>query len=690
MSSDFDDDDDELLQALITGKVDGQLYRADGEIAILRAQLVQLQNQKQQELLQLKESYEQTKKNNDEQTALLKHAVQRLEDEKKFLNNELRTTSYSKRRKTASSSQGKPLPRDDWDQLDSSVSSLEPHQVSVSLSTPSEAPAPSLQIAPMPHKVIKLQNESSVLIDHLWNYCISGSSRTCLDYLSKVCIDFDLKVEDLKIVKRTAISSGITEFLMIKKNMRLDELVESFCVVLFEVIDKLLLEQKILAVPFLIALIHCAICYRPIAVGKSLIVTLLEKLKRQTDRLSFLVDSNLDEEDLINYHDVPNQVMVIEKFIFIFFVDLIEKLVTFASLHDEPFVRQIWKDETISTDLFVKCLPENTERFKNSSQINLVTNYVEMLISSITPSTFGYNQGRGEVLNDFKIMNSLIKIFLIDISLKDDFMFYGLNRIIGNNADFKKIDSIIPVDDDSLKNYIILIPQPIPMDLLDQNTLSDFEVQSLHEFHLLNLRLKVGQLIEAYVVTKQSVDILKQKEYFKSIIRIIGFEQIYIMRSPRSKYIRLRIQIVSILVKILNYLTQDIREINNLIYPETMYEMFVVLLRIAFGSDSLSIDAYKLLTEIRKMGIRKPVFNAWSESKARELNHVNYQDVDGKVLADIESDFANGFEFPYEIDTVELAREILNIFVTHEEADNLYFNMNPSEVQNFDEMDLVE
>ena len=61
----------------------------------------------------------------------------------------------------------------------------------------------------------------------------------------------------------------------------------------------------------------------------------------------------------------------------------------------------------------------------------------------------------------------------------------------------------------------------------------------------------------------------------------------------------LRLQLISMLVKIIDYLTQDLRDASELIYSELMYEIFVVFLRIAFGADSLSIDAHKLLVKIR-------------------------------------------------------------------------------------------
>ena len=70
-------------------------------------------------------------------------------------------------------------------------------------------------------------------------------------------------------------------------------------------------------------------------------------------------------------------------------------------------------------------------------------------------------------------------------------MFYGLNRILGNNCDFLKIDSVIPKDHDHLNNYLIVIPQPIPFDI---ETPYQFRIDMNHEYHLLILRIKIAEL----------------------------------------------------------------------------------------------------------------------------------------------------------------------------------------------------
>ncbi|EGW35126.1 uncharacterized protein SPAPADRAFT_132508 [Spathaspora passalidarum NRRL Y-27907] len=736
-SSDFgdSDDDDELLQALIQGRAEIQghqviptqanvptqtqqglrttavattgngnssaginddiqtkLYRADGEISILRMQLQQLQQQKQQEVIKLNDSYTALKRNNEEQIVALKQAVSKLEDEKKFLHNELVIASASKKRKV----------NNQFDVTTSIVPATTNESVKAASLVSAPAPATATVPAPAPStpkpRIIKPSNDAALFSDQIWNYCILGSTRTSLSYLSKICTDFDLELtqHNFKLLRRTPISSSIMELLMSRKSLRLDQLIQEFVTVLLEIIDNLLNRQKsksCLAVPFLLSLVHCSITFRPVAVSVELIGHIVIHVSNIAKDLSYLVSEGSDlplglEDEFMNYHDVPNHVSILQKFIFVCCMDILEKAITLSSMYEAQYIRNTWN--LFPLELFNLCLPQNPERFKNTAQVNLVYNMVEMLLGSITDDTFAFNNSE---LNGV-IISSLLKVCLIELPIRENFMVYGLNRIVGNNYDLKKIDSMVPIDHDCLNNYVVVAPQPIPYELLETPGELQYELSANHQFHLLTLSVKVSELLHSLIVTQETIDFLYNREHFKSMIRIVAFEQDYIMRSPRSKYIYLRIQLVSNFVKIINYLTQqEGKDMTELIFPETMHELFVVLSRIAFGSDSsTTAEGQQLLFKVREKGYyNQVVFNETCESRARELNHLTDIIPNGKYLADLQTDFANGLEFPYESDAIECAREILNKFVTHEEADNLYFNMNcEHDSLTFDEMELVE
>lgn len=654
----------QFLQKPIDNEIQAKLFQADGEIATLKAQLILLQNSKRDELNTLRQSYDALKRNKDEEAAALREAVLKLEDDRKFLKNELVTTTALKKRKIDTNNS----------QQNGANTSIDMDQLVLEANVESDAtfiPSQTIQ------KVIRIQHETSALIDHIWKYCIPGGKRSSIEYLSKICFDFDINtLYGYRVEKKIAISSFISNVLMSMKTSRLDELIERFSLLVLDIIEQAVTGKATLSVPFLTSLIYCTISFRPVAVTKLVITKLVQQCSQFSLNYMFLLNPNLEEEaDFDNYHDIPDQVIAIERFILICCLDLIEKLTTISSNYETEFIRLVWNHDVLPQKLVTSCLPQNAERFKSVAQINLIFNVVEMLIASITEETFGFN----EAVSDFNLILSLMKIFLIDIPIKDGFRFYGFNRFDGNNCDMDMIDLTVPRKHDNLNNYLVAIPQPVYKDL--ESKINSRELQLHHEAHLLNLKIKVCELFQSIIITKQTIDFLIDKEHFKSFVRIIHLEQTYMANDPRSPVIHARVHLIGQIVKIMNYLTQDLHEASDLIYSETMYEMFVALLRIAFGADSLSLEAHKLLVKIRTQGhFDITVFNKSCEIKARQLNHLTSGDFagkgGGKLLANVESDYANGLEFPYESEAVELSREILNRFVNHEEADNLYFNMN--------------
>ncbi|KAI5951590.1 LCD1 [Candida jiufengensis] len=709
--NDFDDDEyDELLQGFLTGRTQlpinqtqniskiqntsitpsttaplasqfldkalndesqSKLFQADGEIATLKAQLLQLQNAKREEVNQLKQSLDALKRSKDSETTALNDAINKLEDDRKFLRNELITTNALKKRKTTNGfsqpinnhQQNRPKNDRGNDFKTRDFTQATPIRESSFIVKPAQPVQTN----------IKQQNDTSLLIDQLWNYCIVGSPRKSFDYLSKVCFEFEMEtLYGYKIKRRQPLSSSIIDILMNMKDLKLELFIEKITSLIFDIITQASAKKFVVSIPFLISLIYCAISFRPNSVTKKIIIKLIQNFAELAKRYLFLLNPNLEEEvDFEDYHDVPDQVVAIEKYILIISLDLIEKLVSIASIYDAEFIKKVWSSNVIPTNLIKTCLPQNGERFKTVAQVNVIFNIVEMLNYSLTEDTFGFNDS----VSDVTMILSLMNIFSLDIPIKEGLKFYGLNRLIGNNFDMRLIDATIPIEHDKLNNYLIVIPQPIYKISKQNPPKKDLNFND--ENHILNLKIRVTELLISIIITKQTVEFLYDKEYFKSFIRIISIEQIHISKNPRSQLIHHRVQLIALIVKILNYLTQDLHEASDLVYSETLYELYVVLSRIAFGSDSLSIEAHKLLSKIRSKGYQNPVFNKTCETQARLLNHLTVRDFeDGKLIANIESDYANGFEFPYDSETVELSRDILNRFVNQEEADNLYFNMN--------------
>lgn len=713
--SSFDDDDDEILMALVratqapqsaqpvhnseNGNVPNNapqansltnstqtaqkqqtqndqllLFRAQGEIAILRAQLESLQALKNEEILRHNREYQNAQSQAQEHIAALKQSVEKLEDEKKFLSNEIRSLAAVKRRKVS--------PNGALTVEDVDVTSL--------ISVPSLAPTPTtesvqklsdqiLKVKSTP--VIRVQDDWSLFCLHIWSYTINGSKRSTMEILSRICVDVPVYVgPEMKIEARAPILAAIWNYLMLKKDSRLDKLVYQCCEQMVLLVKTLLartdkMPGSILPVPFIVSLLHACVNFKVSAVDGRLVLFLVRETCVILSKFVFLLQLSEDkEESFLDHRNVTYQHRLLENFTLVLCFDLLEDVMVIATQFGPEFVANLWALDAINTELLMKILPENTERFKSAAQINLVYNFVEMLSASLMEGGFATNNDTLKKL----LVTSLIKVFLIDISIKEDFMFFGLNRALGNNGDFHRISQAIPEKPDSTFNQALAsIAFPVKPPSLEE--LTGYLAVTNHEHHLLSLRVRIVNLLESLVVSG-CMHLLNQKENIKSIVRIIAFEQNAIMHQPRSQFVHMRLSIIAVLLRILYYITDEHKNINTLIYPETLYEIFVILMRIAFGSDSLSFEAHKLLSDIRAKGITDVgVFNRWCESRSREIAHLNLHDARPSKfteLSNAECDFANGLEFPYELETIEIAREILGVCVNHDEADNLYYNMN--------------
>lgn len=650
------------------------LFRAQGEISILRAQLESLQALKNEEIRRLNLEFENVQNQAQSHISALKLLVDKLEDEKKFLGNEIRSLSAAKRRKVATES-GAVVEVDMDRQENGSVSLAGPdsRDGANAAKSASELQRPKFQT------IINIQDDWSLFCLHIWSYTINGSSRTSAEILSRICIDENAVVgPEMKIEARTPILAAIWNYLMLKKDLRLDKLVRHFSEQMVELAKDQLARDKnkgsIVAVPFIISLIHACVNFKVSAVDEHLVMYLVREMCAILASFVFLLQLEDEEESFLDHHNVTYQHRLLENFTLVLCFDVLEDAVTISTQFGANFVLRVWTLGAVATDLLLKILPENSERFKSVAQINLVYNYVEMLSASLTSGGFAANNDHFNKL----LVASLIKVFLIDISIKEEFMFFGLNRALGNNGDFERISGSIPSGADSIFNHS-LISTALPVHPPKPEEIQGYDVVTKHLFHLLSLRIRIVNLLESLVISGQ-MHLLNEKENLKSIVRIIAFEQNAMMHQPRSQFIHMRLTIVAVLIRMLYYITDEYKNINTLIYPETLYEIFVILMRIAFGSDSLSVEAHKLLAEIRGRGITDVgIFNRWCEQRSREIGHINLYDSSAAkftMVTDAEYNFGNGLEFPYELETIEIAREILGVCVNHDEADNLYYNMN--------------
>lgn len=654
--SDFDDDDadDDLLlkiqwpaQASGTATTapatnpanehEAQLFRAKGEIAVLRAQLQSLQALSLNDASRLRHELQAAQAAAKSQIEALKLSVEKLEDEKKFLGNEIRALSAVKRRKVGESE-----------------------------SKPEQRPPEKAEVAVAR---VQIQDDWSQLCHHVWHHTINGCPRTTLSMLAKIGPPADLAEPAdafLHVRQKTPFSESIWACLMTLRSMRLDHAISCLCTELLRATTELTYMHSRgnasaeTAIPFLLSVVHSAITFKSSAVAKELVLSLVKSTCEILKHFLDAADAAMTE--LAQY--LHNLALVV-------CFDVMETAVVLAARFGAAFASEIWQAPNLHMDLVQRVFPENTERFVSVVQMNLVYNVVEMLLASVFEGRFA----TGVVHKDELLVKSLFKVFLIDIPPRAKFAFYGLNRFNGNNGDIQFVCEAIPEN----PNLTALVVKPYPV---QPCTLLDFEERLEQAGHTISLRVRAAQLLEELVVAG-NMNLLALKENVKLIVRIIGFEQNHLMHQPRCAFVHQRLLIIAAFTRLLYYIIED-RNINTVIYPETLYEIFVVLMRMAFALDSLYEAAHALLVQIRSKGFTGPVFNGACELLARETAHFLMHDAKANKfssLAELESGFANGLEFPYDLETVEVAREILGLCVNHDEADNLYYNMNGAATQ---------
>lgn len=660
--SDFDDDDDELLLNLVRATQgnareplhanlaplvpsNSDLFRAQGEIAILRAQLDSLAALKNAEVKRLRDELEDHKSATASHIDTLKSSLNKMEDEKKFLGNELRTLAGTKRRRVGSDLHSR------------------------SAEGFANARGPDTPVFRTQH-VVKVPDEWGLFYDHLSRHTITGASRKTLEILSRIGYR-----ENGGLAYRL-VKDVILDKLLAWRGKRLDDLVESFCKDLLELLKVSYHHRDVprMGMPFILALIHGSVNFRILAVSQSLVRFLLRNLSEFPRQLAHLL--SLDTEESTYTSGTTPQLKLLDKLSLVLSLDLMESLVVISVQHGPNFNRDLWVLSDWDSTILSVFLPENIERLKIVGQINVVHSVVEMLSASLGEGNFAL----GDLAVSQVLVNSLIKALFCDIEIKKGFQFYGLNRMVGNNGDLQMaLDAISPVPGSSFEEVLLTLPTAVKPKVQDERAKCEQNLN--HEKHVLALRARIVTLLEL-LTAFGGLAYLNSEVNIKSIVRVMSIEQNAMMSMPRSKHISMRLSIIGVIARLLYFVVDEYKNINELIYPETLYEIFVVLMRIAFGLDLLAPEAKRLLREIRvSKKFTGPVFNGWCEERSREVAHIHIgRNITTKGLEALclaESDFANGFEFPYDSETVEISRELLGLCVNHDEADNLYYNMNP-------------
>lgn len=672
----FDDDEDFIALTLKPPKPvqttqpstqsPNELLVAKGEVAILRAKLEELERIKQVEREELLKNNLLDKENNENKIKALEGAVQRLEDERKFLSVEVRNLSNNATRKKRKTSDG-------LGDVDMDSATPLPIPISAPVITVQQPQPP--KIKPTTVKLINpgVINENSLFIDHILSHTIIGASSTTMGTLSHIASpikfrDDYLNVDDpFILLPKTSIASQLLDHLMKKRDaLRLDELISRFIHGICGFIDTIQSGEYKLSIPFLLSIIHSSITFRPSAVTS-------DTLKELSKFCINLIHNHLDlikkDEGELDSHQYQQQLQqekvgvpsvhrkFIDVMILVFSVELLEIVLMNVAVKEELEDSGIIKK-------FIQDMGDFNTILRlgmgNGSSLVIMFSLIESL------NTVGrYENFPPELILVFcKILCNGVE------PRKDGIMWFnGLNRILGDDESCHMMYSLF--------DHIGIGMSPLV--IYEQKS-----ENKKYEHHLINLQLRICDFFEKILIENQDDVALFNSDpvILKQLISTIAKQQEYIFRSPRTPTTHLRSKLIASLINNIHLiweLTYSAYSTFPRITKDTTHELIITLARIAFSTNnSTSLEASEFLLKVRSKDRTAPVFNKWSEARAREVSHVSDVCSKGTVrdLVQAEIGFSNGVEFAYDDYVVELARDILEKCTTMDEADELYCSMN--------------
>ncbi|GME80661.1 unnamed protein product [Ambrosiozyma monospora] len=548
------------------------------------------------------------------------------------------------------------------------------------------------------------QDEKNLFIEAISSHVIPGAASPTLQFLSNITSSFDYTCLDFRILaNKDSFKSSIINYLIKYENRnRIDLLIHDFIKILLDFIERVFqnedYQNDILAIPFLLSLVHFSLNYRPKAITVKLMVRCIETISSYLESYGdilrqeslyidfnqdFSDDNNQEDSDLL-MDDKTTHVKIIEVFIVVNSMCILESIVSIASYlnnFNNDYKTKVWSK--LPKSLLTNCLSTRTP-------IEFLISIVVMLTNSIEENKrFAFNNANKKPPNgplSIEIHSILEKLISLlnnaDWNKNMALNVYGLNRTIGSNNNFKLLECLMPTTLSSL---------PIPK---SSDTYRDISLSPKlqpknklkHELQIVTVQHKILQLFETYFTLNANKSIKPEtlKNLVDALVYNLGIQQNLILSSPRAPSMTLRLSCIKLIVKLLHYLlsseSSDYDISISTLNSFTLREMVVHLLRISADNiKSLSAD---FLTKMRltdkQVHFVHPIFHDSERfgdclprygslmKKSKNLNE----------LVDIEVGASNGIELNYDDETIDLARDVIAQCITGDEADALHYSIN--------------
>lgn len=696
------------------------IYQIKGENSILRGQLDKLHKEQQEEHNRMREEFNKLLKDKESYIQALNENILKVKSENEFLVSENKNLYQSNSRKRKLRSVD-PVVSDtsiDSTNIQSQLHS-QPEFVSAkgkSVQNENGVNKNSDMKVYIMNQATFFQDEKTLFIEAITNYIIPGLPKPTLNYLESISSTMDFSTKGFQINKNeNSFKSSILKFLIdFQDKNRIDKLLANFIEILLDYIICCVHDRHphLLPVPFLVSLINFSLNYRPKAIDEDLIYLTTQKIipmlaefqalfKPEFDYLALPSSNHMfaymtlqqkDDNDLMDYNFLEKtmHVKILEVFSAIFLMDTLSTLSKISSFHAFTF------SKSFSNRFFWSEIPQQmliNSFLSRKTPIHFIYNTIEILINSIDDDDkFAFDHKNNNSITNPKIANDItIKIleqamqFLNTLSPSQiHFNIYGLNYLIGSNSHHKLLE-LVSIPSGELSSF----PRTNSLDTYESILKTNFETFKDQEFYTLNVKFLILNLFELFysVLIMILLPLNTNLKLIKNLCQLIGEEQEMIIRSPRSTNNNLRIEIISKSIKIIHHLIAQegsvkINELPNL----TLREMIIVLIRISSRSmKNYSID---FVTKLRRDNYNGILFD--EDMEREELDKFGFwnsilsidkltTEEKAKLIEDriqIETDLYNGIEFNYSDETIDLARDIVGLSVTGDEADRLHDSIN--------------
>ncbi|CCD25749.1 Lcd1p NDAI_0F04310 [Naumovozyma dairenensis CBS 421] len=255
------------------------LMKAQGEASMLRDKLKVLQSEKEKELINEQSKNKKLKESHLDELNKLKHELQRLEDEKKFLIMENKSSLKSRSTVPA-------LSNDSDNNRESSVTlsseSMSASNTAINNTATAIKTSPSSKRRKIGQTKLKKQyiqlnpnrvtpDETSVLFENIMLHRLVGCDLNTIEMLSRIKLEYieNFQFKSFIIPKGESIGKSlISLFLRCKKGMKLDNFIDTLLEHIAVLIKEISFHEREfdLAVPFLVVIMFELVNFRPSAV----------------------------------------------------------------------------------------------------------------------------------------------------------------------------------------------------------------------------------------------------------------------------------------------------------------------------------------------------------------------------------------------------------------------------------------